>query len=65
MDNRTRQSLDNYITGGRYRRTETDCECKECGRTFQWTVCYEYGMSWYEPEEVVCPYCKAEYTEEG
>ena len=64
MDNGMKASLDSYITGGRYRRTIVDCECKECGYNFQWTVCYEYGMSWYEPEEVYCPKCKAEYKEQ-
>jgi len=64
MDNRTRASLDNYITGGRYEEAMVDVVCKECEHRFEWRVCYEYGASWYKPEEVKCPKCGADYDEE-
>jgi len=64
MDSRMRQSLDHYITDGRYRETMVDVECKSCGFIFEWRVLYEYGMSWYEPEEVTCPQCGNDYYEE-
>ena len=58
------KGLDSYITSGRYRRTVVDCECTECGKTFEWMLCYEYGTCWYEPEDVACPFCGTEYKEE-
>ncbi len=64
MDNRMRASLDDYIAGGHYLKAEEDCECKKCGCKFQWMVCWEYGASWYEPEEVSCPECKTDYEDE-
>jgi len=64
MDSRMRASLDHYITSGRYRETMVDVECKKCGKTFEWCVCYEYGASWYQPEEVICPYCDTDYEGE-
>lgn len=64
MDNRMRASLDNYIAGGHYYKTEAGCECKKCGYNFQWTLCWEYGTSWYEPEEVKCPECGADFEED-
>jgi len=62
MDSRMRQSLDNYITGGRYRQWQEDIECKECGYQWEVTMCEEYGMSSFVPDEQpTCPRCKTEY----
>ena len=58
---RFKRELDNYITSGRYHETMVDEECKNCGYQFEWRVCYEYGASWYEPEEVRCPKCGADF----
>jgi len=58
-------SLDQYITGGRYRQTMVDVECKNCGKIYEWKVCYEYCASWYQPEEVICPYCGTEEEDDN
>jgi len=58
MDSRMRQSLDNYITGGRYTRYPEEVVCNECGHRWEVIACEEYGMRWYEPDdEVICPKC--------
>jgi hypothetical protein len=63
MDNRTKRSLDQYITGGRYHETIETITCKQCGYNFPWAIAHEYGTTWYQPEEVTCPKCGILCTE--
>ena len=63
---RWQQDLDRYITDGHYSKHEEDITCKLCGHTWEVTVCEEYGMGWYEPDETpVCSQCGTEYDEQA
>lgn len=58
MDSRMRQSLDNYITSGRYSESVEELTCKSCGYKWEVGLFTEYGMTSYKSEEdAVCPEC--------
>jgi len=41
------------------------CVCENCEKEFDWGVIWEFGrVSNYDPLDVICPYCGAEYPEE-
>lgn len=55
---RWKQSLDNYITGGRYQSWMEDLTCLKCDHKWQAKMFTEYGMTSYEnDEDSVCPEC--------
>jgi len=65
MDDTWKQSLDSYITSGRYRRWTEELECKNCGRRWIAMLEQEYGITTYVMDDNLCPECGADYEEDN
>ena len=60
---RWQRDLDNYITGGRYRKWTEELQCKKCGLKWNARFEEEYGMCQYIDDDNLCPDCGADYED--
>jgi hypothetical protein len=60
MDSRMRDSLDSWITSGRYSKEYLLVTCSNCDENSIVECETEYGASWWTPEE--CKYCGEEFN---
>ena len=64
MNERTRASLDHFITGSRYRKWAEEIECKYCDTKWEARFESEYGMITCIDDDNLCPRCGLDYDEQ-
>ena len=62
---RWQRDLDNYITGGRYRKWTEELQCKKCNNKWEARFEEEYGISQTIDGDSLCPVCGADYEDEN